>query len=103
DATPYTFFVVSLHDALPIFRLERAVPLLVADVFDVVLARLVRGVADEDVELPELGDGALDAVAADVRRRQVAFDREAAAAFLFDRRLRLLGVAFLLGQVRDRD
>jgi len=47
---------------------------------------LVGRVADQDVELPELSDCALDGVDADVGVGEVAFDDDAAASFRFDRR-----------------
>ena len=61
---------------------------------------LERGVVDQDVELAELVHGALHRVAAEFAVGDVARDRDAAAAFVLDRALRLGGV-LMLGQVGD--
>ena len=62
----------------------------------------MRGITDEDVELPELVHTPIDGVAAELLARQVAFDDDTAAAERFDRAARLVGIAFLRGQGRDR-
>jgi hypothetical protein len=62
----------------------------------------MRGVADEDVELPELVDGPLDEVAARLRIGQVAFEDEALPALAFDGRLRFSGVPLFGREGRNR-
>jgi A/G-specific adenine glycosylase len=58
--------------------LERTIELVVGDLLQRLLAVLVRGVADEDIKLAQLGDRALDQVGTRPRVRQVAFNRQAA-------------------------
>ena len=64
---------------------------------------LVGGVVDEDVELAELLDRALDGLAAEARLAHVAGDEQRAPPLALDGRARLLGVHLLLGQIDDGD
>jgi hypothetical protein len=82
---------------------EGAVPLLCGDVLDVLVGALEGGVVDEDVELAELGDAALDDESAVLLVPDVAGGEHDAAAGLLDPARGLAGVVLLLGQVGDQN
>ena len=62
--------------------LDRAVEVLVGQVFDAFGVFLERGIVDEDIELSEFFDGARDRFAAELRIGDVAGDENAAPSLL---------------------
>jgi hypothetical protein len=80
-----------------------AVPLFGGNIFDLLVRALEGGVVDQDVELPELGHGALDHALAVLLIRDVTRDKHDAAAGLLNPPRGLPGIVFLLGQVGDQD
>ena len=82
-------------------RLHRPIEFDLLDLFNRIFAVLVCGVADEDVELAELVDRALDEVSAVLLAHQVAFDDDAFSAEVFDDPGEALPVSrFFLGFAR---
>jgi hypothetical protein len=61
-----------------------AVPLVVADLLQVVVGPLQRGVVDEDVDAPKCANGLVDDARAVRRIRQIALDERRLAVLLFD-------------------
>ena len=76
--------------------------MLVGQLFEAVDVLLERGVVDEDVELAELLHRLLHRVLAEFRIGDIARQQNAAAAFLLDGPLGLLGVLVLV-EIGDRD
>ena len=79
---------------------ERPVPLLVGDVLELVVRHLLRCVADQDVDLAELGDGGTDDGPAVSRVGQVPGYEHRLTASLLDPAGGLVRVVVLV-QVRD--
>jgi len=81
---------------------DRAVEMLLGQLFETVDVLLERGVVHEDVELAQFVDGPLDGVFAEFRIGHVARDEDAAAALFLDGAFRLLGI-FMLVEIGDGD
>jgi hypothetical protein len=67
------------------------------------LAVLIGGIGNEDVEATELVDGALDELGAELCVGEIAGDQDAAPPLGLDSALRLVGIALLDLEVIDRD
>ena len=82
---------------------EGAVSLLRGDVLDPLVGAREGGVIDENVQLTECGNSALDNACTVLLIRDVARDKHDPAAGLLDPARGLSGVVFLLGQIGDQD
>src|SRR6185295_17735066 len=82
-------------------RLHRSIEFGLVDLFNRGFPVLMRGVADEDIELAKLVHRALDDVSAELLAGQVAFDDDAFSAETFDDGAGFSGVALLCWQRRD--
>ena len=82
--------------------LDGPVEMLVGQLLEAVDVLLEGGVVDEDVELAEFLDGLLDRVLAEFGVGDIAGEENAAAAFLLDSLLGLLGVLVLV-EIGERD
>src|SRR5438046_5603405 len=84
-------------------RLESTVELLLRDIFRPFFPVLVRRVADENIELAEFGNRALDRIPAELSICEIALDDDAILTFALDSFLRFRRVAPLGRKRRDRN
>lgn len=84
-------------------RAERLIELVIGNFIEPLLAHLMRGIRNEDVETAVMRDRSFDNLPAHVGIPQVARQKQAASSGCFHVALSFASVVFLLGQIVDRD